>query len=40
LPITGPLLEEYKVVRDDLVKMLNSVQYRTHHGLEKLQTAS
>lgn len=46
-PITGPLLEEYKVVRDDLLKLLNSVQYRTHdelssgenHGLEKLQSA-
>lgn len=45
-PITGPLLEEYKVVRDDLLKLLNSVQYRTHeelssgenHGLEKLQS--
>lgn len=43
-PISGPLLEEFKVARDELVKLLNGVQYRTHdelnqekHGVEKIQ---
>lgn len=30
-PITGELLEEYKIVRDELVKLLNSVPYRTYN---------
>jgi murein DD-endopeptidase MepM/ murein hydrolase activator NlpD len=34
-PITGPLFEEYKVVRDDLLKMLNSVPYRTFNSHEQ-----
>ena len=45
-PIKGEMLEEYKVARDELLKLLNSVQYRTHdelnqekHGLEKVHTA-
>lgn len=45
-PIKGPLLEEYKVARDALLKLLNSVEYRTHdelskenHGLEKVHAA-
>lgn len=29
LPITGELLEEYKVVRDEWIKLLNTVPYRT-----------
>ncbi|GAB4489640.1 MAG: peptidoglycan DD-metalloendopeptidase family protein [Saprospiraceae bacterium] len=29
-PIKGAVLEEFKVVRDGLIQMLNSVQYRTH----------
>ena len=47
LPITGTLFEAYKVKRDELVKLLNSVEYRTHHdelseeshGVEKVHTA-
>jgi len=34
LPITGQLFEDYKVVRDDLIKLLNSVPYRTHDEIE------
>lgn len=34
LPITGQLFEEYKIVRDDLIKLLNSVPYRTHEEIE------
>jgi len=30
-PIAGELLEEYKIVRDDLLKLLNSVPYRTYN---------
>lgn len=33
-PITGPVFEEFKVVRDDLIKMLNGVPYRTHGATE------
>jgi len=29
LPITGPLLEEYKIVRDELLKLLEGVPYKT-----------
>lgn len=29
-PITGPLLEEFKVKRDELQQLLNGVPYRTH----------
>jgi murein DD-endopeptidase MepM/ murein hydrolase activator NlpD len=39
LPITGQLFEEYKIVRDDLVKLLNSVPYHTHEELS-LETNS
>jgi murein DD-endopeptidase MepM/ murein hydrolase activator NlpD len=46
-PITGPLLEEFKVARDSLMQLLNGVAYRTHgaseedapQGLEKIQSA-
>jgi murein DD-endopeptidase MepM/ murein hydrolase activator NlpD len=31
-PITGALLDEFKVVRDGLVKMLDGVEYKTHHN--------
>jgi murein DD-endopeptidase MepM/ murein hydrolase activator NlpD len=44
-PITGALFESFKVVRNELVKRLNEVPYRTHdalnsedHGVEKLQS--
>lgn len=44
-PISGELLAEYKVARDELLKLLNSVPYRTHdelnqerYGLEKVHT--
>lgn len=33
-PITGPVFEEFKVVRDDLIKMLNGVPYLTHGATE------
>jgi len=33
LPITGQLFEEYKVKRDELMALLNSVHYRTHDQL-------
>lgn len=29
-PITGPLFEEFTVKREELIKLLNSVHYRTH----------
>jgi murein DD-endopeptidase MepM/ murein hydrolase activator NlpD len=32
-PITGPLFEEFKTVRDELIKMLEGVPYRTHAEL-------
>ena len=32
-PIKGAVLEEFKVVRDSLIQMLNSVQYRTHEQI-------
>lgn len=31
-PITGALLDEFKVARDGLVKMLDGVEYKTHHN--------
>jgi murein DD-endopeptidase MepM/ murein hydrolase activator NlpD len=31
-PMTGPILEQYKVVRDSLQQMLEAVPYKTHHG--------
>lgn len=34
-PIKGALLEEFKVVRDDLIQMLNGVQYRTYEQPEQ-----
>ena len=44
-PITGALLEEFKVARDGLVKMLDGVEYKTHQPaasedstVEKVQT--
>ncbi|MCB0524682.1 MAG: peptidoglycan DD-metalloendopeptidase family protein [Saprospiraceae bacterium] len=44
-PISGELLEEFKVARDELLKLLNSVPYRTHEeiaqgpqGLSKIHT--
>jgi len=33
LPITGQLFEEYKIARDELIKLLNSVQYRTREEI-------
>jgi murein DD-endopeptidase MepM/ murein hydrolase activator NlpD len=33
LPITGQLFEEYKIKRDELMALLNSVPYRTHDQL-------
>lgn len=33
LPITGQLFEEYKIARDELIKLLNGVPYRTHEDL-------
>lgn len=33
LPITGQLFEEYKIKRDELMALLNSVHYRTHDQL-------
>jgi murein DD-endopeptidase MepM/ murein hydrolase activator NlpD len=33
LPITGQLFEEYKIKRDELMTLLNSVPYRTHDQL-------
>ena len=45
-PIEGALLEAYKVARDELLKLLDSVPYRTHdelsherYGLEKVHVA-
>lgn len=32
-PIKGAVLEEFKVVRDSLIRMLDGVQYRTHEQL-------
>lgn len=32
-PIKGAVLEEFKVVRDDLIQMLNGVPYRTHEQI-------
>lgn len=32
-PIKGAVLEEFKGVRDGLIRMLNSVQYRTHEQI-------
>lgn len=32
-PIKGAVLEEFKVVRDGLIRMLNGVQYRTHEQI-------
>jgi len=32
-PIKGAVLEEFKVVRDGLIQMLNGVQYRTHEQI-------
>ena len=34
-PIKGALLEEFKIVRDDLIQMLNGVQYRTYEQPEQ-----
>jgi murein DD-endopeptidase MepM/ murein hydrolase activator NlpD len=34
-PITGPLLEAYKVKRDELMALLNSVPYRTREEIYK-----
>lgn len=35
-PITGEVFEEYKIVRDDLLKLLNGVPYRLHNeGIER-----
>ncbi len=33
LPITGQLFEEYKIKRDELMALLNTVPYRTHDQL-------
>lgn len=32
-PIKGEALEEFKIVRDDLIQMLNNVNYRTHEEI-------
>jgi murein DD-endopeptidase MepM/ murein hydrolase activator NlpD len=32
-PIKGPLLEEYKIARDNLLKLLNAVPYRTRNEI-------
>lgn len=32
-PIKGAVLEEFKVVRDGLIQMLNAVEYRTHEQI-------
>lgn len=34
-PITGPLLQEYTGVRDNLMKLLNGVQYRTREQIRQ-----
>jgi murein DD-endopeptidase MepM/ murein hydrolase activator NlpD len=40
-PIKGATLEEFKVVRDGLIQLLNSVEYRTHEQiLEKNEEAT
>lgn len=40
-PISGPILQEFNVVRDSLIKVLDRVQYRTfnnqEHGAETLE---
>lgn len=33
-PISGPVFEQYKTVRDSLIQKLNSVQYHTHEHRE------
>ena len=38
LPITGQLFEEYKIARDDLIKLLNGVPYRTHDEIHAGQS--
>lgn len=34
-PIKGAVLEEFKVVRDQLIRQLNAVPYRTHEEIEQ-----
>jgi murein DD-endopeptidase MepM/ murein hydrolase activator NlpD len=37
-PIKGAVLEEFKVVRDQLIQQLNAVPYRTHEEIEQAKT--
>lgn len=37
-PIKGAVLEEFKVVRDQLIRQLNAVPYRTHDEIEQEKT--
>ncbi len=37
-PIKGAVLEEFKVVRDQLIRQLNVVPYRTHEEIEQEKT--
>lgn len=37
-PIKGAVLEEFKVVRDQLIRQLNAVPYRTHEEIEQEKT--
>jgi murein DD-endopeptidase MepM/ murein hydrolase activator NlpD len=39
-PITGELFEEYKVVRDEWIKLLNTVPYRTHNQAHSSEEVS
>ena len=34
-PIKGADLEQFKLVREDLMKLLNGVRYRTHEEIER-----